>query len=262
MNVKRIVDTGFWTDDKVIEMFSPEDKLFFLYLMTNPHTTQLGIYPINRKIMAFELGYTTDTVSVLLDRFENKYMLIRFSSRTNEVAIKNYLRHSIIKGGKPVEDCLLKEISAVKDKSLLRFVYENLNKRDDLNSTVKKVISTLNENDNDNENDNEVSYHDTCHDTSTVHEEKNNLPVRHRYGEYENVVLSDADLVKLQSEFPKDWEMRIERLSSYIAQSGKIYKNHLATIRNWARKDEEQSRAKTGKNANVFLEMLEDERNG
>lgn len=63
-------------------------------------------------------------------------------------------------------------------------------------------------------------------------------PVRHKYGEYKNVLLTDEDLAKLKTEFP-DWEARIERLSSYIAQSGKSYKNHLATIRNWARKDKE-----------------------
>ena len=63
-------------------------------------------------------------------------------------------------------------------------------------------------------------------------------PVRHKYGEYKNVLLTDDDLAKLKTEFP-DWEARIERLSSYIAQSGKSYKNHLATIRNWARKDKE-----------------------
>jgi hypothetical protein len=44
---------------------------------------------------------------------------------------------------------------------------------------------------------------------------------------------------KLKAEFP-DWQERIERLSSYIASTGKSYKNHLATIRNWARKDKEQ----------------------
>ena len=62
-------------------------------------------------------------------------------------------------------------------------------------------------------------------------------PARHKYGEYQNVLLSDDDLNKLQAEFPADWGSRIERLSSYMASSGKSYKNHLATIRNWARRD-------------------------
>lgn len=60
--------------------------------------------------------------------------------------------------------------------------------------------------------------------------------VRHKYGYYNNVLFTDADLEKLKTEFP-DWEQRIERLSEYIASTGKSYKNHLATIRAWARKD-------------------------
>lgn len=60
---------------------------------------------------------------------------------------------------------------------------------------------------------------------------------RHKYGEYQNVLLSDTDLEKLKNEFPTEWEERIERLSAYMASTGNGYKNHLATIRNWARRD-------------------------
>jgi hypothetical protein len=60
---------------------------------------------------------------------------------------------------------------------------------------------------------------------------------RHKYGEYSNVLLSDTDLAKLKEEFPTDWEERIERLSYYMESKGVSYKNHLATIRSWARKD-------------------------
>lgn len=65
-------------------------------------------------------------------------------------------------------------------------------------------------------------------------------PTRHKYGLYNNVLLSDADMDKLKTEFSADWEQRIERLSEYIASTGKSYKNHLATIRAWARKDTQQ----------------------
>lgn len=188
MGIKRIVDVQFWNDDKVLEYFSPEDKLFMLYLMTNPHTTQLGIYPINQKHMSFELGYTVDVINVLLDRFENKYEMIKYSNETKEIAIKNYLRHSIIKGGAPVRDCLVKEIKNVKNKELLGYVFSNL-KQYELNDTVTRLISEYeekngellycnrtkndnknkndneNDNENDNDNENEVSLYDTLNDT-------------------------------------------------------------------------------------------------
>lgn len=87
-------------------------------------------------------------------------------------------------------------------------------------------------------------------------------PKRHKYGEYDNVLLSDEEFHKLQAEFPQDWKARIDRLSGYIASTGKSYKNHLATIRNWARKDKEQAVQKgTGfETGNPFLEMLNERR--
>lgn len=67
--------------------------------------------------------------------------------------------------------------------------------------------------------------------------------IRHKHGEYKNVLLSDEEMSKLKAEFPKDWATRIEKLSLYIKSTGKGYKDHLATIRNWARRDEEKAQA-------------------
>lgn len=64
-------------------------------------------------------------------------------------------------------------------------------------------------------------------------------PVKHKYGEYKNVLLTDEELQKLKSEY-SDYQDRIERLSSYIESTGKRYKSHYATIRIWARKDAEK----------------------
>lgn len=72
---------------------------------------------------------------------------------------------------------------------------------------------------------------------SSTKKSSTKIEARHKFGEYKNVLLSDTDFAKLQAEFPTDWEERIERLSAYMASTGKRYKNHLATIRNWARRD-------------------------
>jgi hypothetical protein len=249
MGIKRIVDTSFWTDGKVDD-FSPEDKYFMLYLLTNPFSTQLGIYEISIKQVAFHLGYSVDTVKTLIDRFENKYGMIAFSPATNEIAIKNFLRHSIIKGGAPVRDCLIKEIKKVKNRDLIANVFSHIKGSEALNETVKNIIveyeekngtlyySNEKQNDNENDNENDVSYHDTPTNRS---KEK---PSKHKHGEYKNVLLTDDELDKLKAEYP-DWEERIERLSSYVASTGKSYKSHYATIRNWARKDQKEQ---TGRN--------------
>ena len=244
MGIKRPVDTGFWNDRKV-EDFTPEDKYFMLYLLTNPRTTQLGIYEISPKRAAYEMGYSQEAVAALLERFERVHKIIIYSKDTSEIAIKNFLRHSIVKGGAPVRDCLIKEIKQVKNKSLIAQMFSHIKGYENLNETVQKIIaeyeekngllSYSNENKNENENENDVSYHDS-HNDSLHKSSKPPKPVKHKHGEYKNVLLTDAELNKLKAEYP-DWEERIERLSSYVASTGKSYKSHYATIRNWARKD-------------------------
>ncbi len=68
---------------------------------------------------------------------------------------------------------------------------------------------------------------------------KKSKPTKHKYGEYNNVLLTDDELQKLKTEY-SDYEERIERLSAYVASTGKAYKSHYATIRNWAKKDAEK----------------------
>lgn len=60
---------------------------------------------------------------------------------------------------------------------------------------------------------------------------------RHRYGQYQNVLLTDEEHEKLMAEFPSDYEQRVDRLSEYMASTGKSYKNHLITIRCWAHRE-------------------------
>lgn len=234
MGVKRIVDTAFWTDSKVDE-FSPEDKYFMLYLLTNPFTKQLGIYELSIKQAAFQMGYSIDAFNVLLDRFENKYQMILYSKETGEIAIKNFLRHSIMKGGKPVEDCIRQDMEKVKNKDLIRYVFSGLYDKEGLNVTVKKIVDEYIHNDNDNDNDSTVAV--SCNESFTNRPK----PVKHKHGEYNNVLLTDEELSKLQAEYP-DYKSRIENLSSYIASKGAKYKSHYATIRNWARKDAEKQK--------------------
>ena len=83
-------------------------------------------------------------------------------------------------------------------------------------------------------------------------DKKNKKPKKHKYGEYKNVLLSDEELEKLKKEFPTDWKERIERLSEYCASTGKVYKNYLATIRNWAKRDN-KDKSKTNKPDYVYV---------
>ena len=75
--------------------------------------------------------------------------------------------------------------------------------------------------------------------------------VKHKHGEYSNVLLTAEEFEKLAAEFP-DLEQRINDLSGYIASTGKAYKSHYATIRNWARKEKEAGAQKPKIKENGF----------
>ena len=84
-------------------------------------------------------------------------------------------------------------------------------------------------------------------------------PIKHKYGEYKNVLLTDEELEKLQVQF-EDWSERIERVSEYVESTGRTYKSHYAVIRTWARKEEKEKKNKrrmssTERNAQMFANV-------
>ena len=89
-------------------------------------------------------------------------------------------------------------------------------------------------------------------ETKKAKKSKKTQKERHRYGEYKNVLLTDDDFEKLKAEFLDDYEQRIESLSEYMESSGKSYKNHLATMRAWSRKDKPQKADKASYDIKKF----------
>lgn len=237
--INRIVNTSFWDDSKVTEYFTPEDKYFMLYLLTNPHTTQLGIYEFPIAKASFELGYSKESVIGLIDRFDNKYHIIKYSKNTNEILIKNFLRHSIVKGGKPVMDCLKKEESKVKDKALLGYLYKYLNNHiDDINETVKEYIDYLEKYkdiDIDNDNDNErIVPRIVPRIVNESSDDKKDKPVKHKYGEYQKVLLTDEEYQRLVNDYGQEETLKaIKFFDEYIEEKGYKSKSHNLAMRRW-----------------------------
>jgi len=80
---------------------------------------------------------------------------------------------------------------------------------------------------------------------STIRQLKNNTDnntdsEKRKYGEFQNVLLTDNELQKLKDRFPSTWERWIQRLDEYIESKGTKYKSHYATILTWARKDDKK----------------------
>lgn len=102
--------------------------------------------------------------------------------------------------------------------------------------------------------DNNTSLNNTINNTKDIISDKSgNAPkgktkkekaVKEKYGEFENVLLTKEEYQKLLDRFPSDLKPRIEKLSGYVASTGKAYKSHYATIIMWAKKDEPKQRSR------------------
>lgn len=94
MAIYRNIQMTFWTDTKIIDDFTPEDKYFYLYLFTNPHTNLAGCYEISIKLVAYETGYSTDTIERLLLRFSEVHKVCEYSLETKEILLLNWHKYN------------------------------------------------------------------------------------------------------------------------------------------------------------------------
>lgn len=100
MGLYRNLYTSFWTDNKVEDEFTPEDKYFYAYLLTNPQTNICGCYEVSINQMAHYMGFSNDTVNRLLDRFEKVHRVIRYCEETKEILILKWYKYNWSKSEK------------------------------------------------------------------------------------------------------------------------------------------------------------------
>lgn len=124
----RNISVSFWTDSKVDDDFTPEDKYFYLYLMTNPHTSICGCYEISMKQMERETGYNTDTVKRLLSRMEEMHGVIRYSAKTKEVLILNWWKYNWSSSSK-VKNAVVSVAEHIKHEPFKRYVMDRVSIR-------------------------------------------------------------------------------------------------------------------------------------
>ena len=183
--------------------------------------------PYTSKMLADELGFEENTVKLALTTLERLNMIV---TDKGFFAIAGWEEYQNIEGMDKIRE--QNRLRQAKFKEKKRALPSNV--------TDNVTVTQGNATEEDIEEDKELE-EDIISDSGESAPAKKKRAVRHKYGEYNNVLLTDEQMAKLQAEFT-DWPERIERLSSYMASSGKSYKDHLATIRNWAKKDQQQPR--------------------
>lgn len=141
MAIYRSVHTTFWTDTKVADKFTPEDKYFMLYCLTNNYTNLIGCYEISIKQMAYDLGYSKDSVEHLLHRFVDVHKMIDYDFKTNELFIKNWHKYNWTTSEK-LEKPLIAAISKVKNINFKEELIDIYNSREKVNIPYPYGIDT------------------------------------------------------------------------------------------------------------------------
>lgn len=129
MAVYRNIHVSFWTDPKVDDNFTPEDKYFFLYLLTNPHANMAGCYEVSVKQITRETGYTAETVNKELARMQNEHNVIRYDPETKEILLLNWPKYNWTSSAK-VTAAVSNDISRIKNADFKQYLSERLNNRD------------------------------------------------------------------------------------------------------------------------------------
>lgn len=127
MAVYRNISLTFWEDIKIVDDFTPEDKYFYLYLLTNPHTNLIGCYQLSYKQMVNETGYNKDTIEKLIERMQKIHKVIDFDVETSEIHIKKWQKYNWTKSDKLLK-CVEKMIPDIKSENLKEKMQEKFKK--------------------------------------------------------------------------------------------------------------------------------------
>lgn len=230
----RQVQTNFWSNPYIQEEMTAEDKYFYLYLMTNEFTTQIGIYPITKKQIAFDLGYSIESIQALLQRFESYHKLIKYDNETREIILLKWAENNLNGGGKPVQDLVKKEIEQVKNKEFLKLMFLACPENE-----LKKFIKTLlnfEEKDIDNKEIYEASY-GALHDTGTI----NNKEEIINNNKKEKNIKKEKSQTEVLTEYVDTLDLDIEKKEIFkkwilYKKDNKQYKNTMSIdtlIKKW-----------------------------
>ncbi|HEY8888723.1 MAG TPA: DnaD domain protein, partial [Clostridium sp.] len=122
------------SDSFVLEL-TPQEKFFYLYLISNTKSTQCGIYEISPKFIAIETGYSKDDVQRLIKRFCN-FEKILYCDDTKEIMVLNWIKYNAPNNNNAIIG-VQKELKRVKNKAFLEILFK---KCKDAELDVEKIF--------------------------------------------------------------------------------------------------------------------------
>ena len=140
MAIFRNVNMSFWTDTNVVDDYTPEDRYFMLYALTNNYTNIIGCYEISIKQMSNDLGYTKDVVEKLINRFKEVHKTIDYDFDTKELLVKNWSKYNWNASPK-LDNPLYNAIEKVKSDRFHDYLANVYNTRDSVSNEENDTLS-------------------------------------------------------------------------------------------------------------------------
>ena len=203
MAQKRMFDKRITDSDRFMDLPNSSKALYFMAGMS---ADDRGFFQPRR--LQKMCGFTDDDFKVLIAK---KY-LIPFESGV--MVITDWNKNNYLDKNRITETEYIDELNLL---SLINEKYE-------VNSTCLTNVKPM---------FNQYSIEENSIDKNSI-EEKEIYKEKEKYGEFNNVLLTEEEYHKLEQANLLPY---IEKLSSYIASKGKKYKSHYATILTWSRGD-------------------------
>lgn len=89
MAKERLVNTRFWRDSYVLDL-APDERLLFLWALTNPATELCGAYEAALPIIELETGISRERIVEMMAKFEAAGKML---FRDGWVVVRNYAKH-------------------------------------------------------------------------------------------------------------------------------------------------------------------------
>ena len=98
------------------------------------------------------------------------------------------------------------------------------------------------------ENTKDITNNYNINNNNKTSKKKTTKEVRHKYGEFKNILLSDKDLEKLKAEYGEELvEKYIKKMDEWIELNGRRYKNYYLALRQWMNKEVSKKQEKVEK---------------
>ena len=110
------------------------------------------------------------------------------------------------------------------------------------------------------ENTKDITNNYNINNNNKTSKKKTTKEVRHKYGEFKNILLSDKDLEKLKAEYGEELvEKYIKKMDEWIELNGRRYKNYYLALRQWMNKEvSKKQEGDTKYDEKYFTKLMEE----